>query len=503
MWGIFNYAAFFNWILSNSLKASILVVLILLIKFAFRARIGARVQYLLWFVVVIGLLMPWAPKSSFSLYNLIQLDQYIMPQIVEQTPSLKLPGEIPIVSEVSSQNTSDSKVTSTATPSMNGLVTAVNSTSDVIKPLRRGTGTWSVNNILFSLWLIIACLLAGLTVFRNKVFSQKLDARLITDKELMFSLEEMKARLKVRSHIPLVQTSKVTTPSLYGIFRPMLLMPEKVHEKLTLDQVTYVFAHELCHFKRKDVLVNCLINALVILHWFNPIIWYMAYKMREDQEVACDAYALSYIGNDKSNDYGYTLISLLESCTKARHVTGLTSLSGSRSQLKRRVTMLKMLGKSSVKWTLLGLVIVIAISFTALTNAALVPNTPINTNTLQPKQVIENYFKFCNEKNRQGSLTTLTKWHDQSNVGSGSDNVIFIKLVSIGNNDLTTVNAYLGFGRGSISGVKPNNVVAYKVIYVSLYKWGSPSPSGIQTESITLIKESDDAPWLIDDMGQG
>lgn len=391
MWGMFNYAAFFNWILSNSLKASILVVLILLIKFLFRARIGARVQYLLWFVVIIGLLMPWAPKSSFSLYNLIQLDQYKISPIVEQTPTLKLPGEIPTASEVSSQNTSDSKVTSTATPSMNGLVTAVNSTPDVIKPLGRGTGTWSVNNILFSLWLIIACLLAGLTVFRNSAFSQKLDARLITDKELMFSLEEMKARLKVRSHIPLVQTSKVTTPSLYGIFRPMLLMPEKVHEKLTLDQVTYVFAHELCHFKRKDVLVNCLINALVILHWFNPIIWYMAYKMREDQEVACDAYALSYIGNDKSNDYGYTLISLLESCTKARHVTGLTSLSGSKSQLKRRVTMLKMLGKSSVKWTLLGLVIVIAISFTALTNAkALAPNTPIqnSANTMEKPKVI-------------------------------------------------------------------------------------------------------------------
>jgi len=389
MWGIFDYAAFFNWILSNSLKASILVVLILLIKFLFKARIGARVQYLLWFVVIIGLLMPWAPKSSFSLYNLFQSDQYIMPPIVEQTPSLNLPGEISAVSEVSSQNKPDSEVTSTATPPMNGLATAVNSMPDVIKTLGQGTSAWSLNNILFSLWLIVACLLAGLTVFHNKTFSQKLDARLITDEGLISSLEEMKARLKVKSHIPLVQTSKVTTPSLYGIFRPMLLMPEKVHEKLTLDQVTYVFAHELCHFKRKDVLVNCLINALVILHWFNPIIWYMAYKMREDQEVSCDAYALSYIGNDKSNDYGYTLISLLESCTKARHVTGLTSLSGSRSQLKRRMTMLKMLGKASVKWTLLGLVIVIAISFTTLTNAkALVPtNATLATVVSTSKQV--------------------------------------------------------------------------------------------------------------------
>lgn len=153
-------------------------------------------------------------------------------------------------------------------------------------------------------------------------------------------------------------------------------MPEKVHEKLSLNQVTYVFAHELCHFKRKDVLVNCFINGLVMFHWFNPVIWYMAYKMREDQEIACDANALRYIGNEQSNDYGYTLISLLESSTKARHVIGLTNLSGLKSQLKRRVTTLKMLGKSSVTWTILGLVIVIAVSLTALTNAKA---TEINT----------------------------------------------------------------------------------------------------------------------------
>ena len=65
-----------------------------------------------------------------------------------------------------------------------------------------------------------------------------------------------------------------------------------------------------------------------------------------------------------------------------------------------------------------------------------IESVPINTNnSLQPKQVIENYFKFYNEKNRQGLSTTLTKWHDQPNVGFGLDNLIFIKLVSIGNND--------------------------------------------------------------------
>jgi len=58
----------------------------------------------------------------------------------------------------------------------------------------------------------------------------------------------------------------------------------------------------------------------------------------------------------------------------------------------------------------------------------------INTNdSLQPKQVIENYFKFSNDKNREGMLTTLTEWQHQPNVVFGLEDLKFIKLVSIGN----------------------------------------------------------------------
>ena len=125
-------------------------------------------------------------------------------------------------------------------------------------------------------------------------------------------------------------------------------------------------------------------------------------------------------------------------------------------------------------------------------------------NSLQPKQVIENYFKYYNQKNRQGMLSTLTSWHEQSNIIFGFNNLMFIKLLNIGNNYMTTVNGYLACGHGKVNGVKPNNVVAYKVTYVSAYSKATPPwSSGIQTEYFTLIKESDNAPWLIDDMGQG
>ena len=147
---------------------------------------------------------------------------------------------------------------------------------------------------------------------------------------------------------------------------------------------------------------------------------------------------------------------------------------------------------------ILGIICLFVFSLMSFGNKS----APINTNnSVQPKQVIENYFRFYNEKNRQGLLSTLTSWHEQSNVDFGFKNLIFTKLLRIGNEDMTTVNGYLGCGRGSINGVKPNNVVAYKVTYISLYSKG-PWSSGIQTESFTLIRASDNTPWLIDDMGK-
>lgn len=148
---------------------------------------------------------------------------------------------------------------------------------------------------------------------------------------------------------------------------------------------------------------------------------------------------------------------------------------------------------------ILGLISLFAFTLMRCSNE----NVSLNTNnSSQPKQVIENYFKSYNEKDRQVLLSTLTSWHDQANVDFGFDNLLFIKLLNIGNNDMTTVNAYLGFGRGLVNGIDPNNVVAYKVTYASLYSRG-PWLSGIQTEDFTLIRESAKAPWLIDDIGQG
>ncbi|WP_274517656.1 M56 family metallopeptidase [Paenibacillus alvei] len=74
----------FGWVIRGSFMASILVVLVLILQFLLKNKLEARWKYLLWIPVAIRLLLPWAPESSLSLYNIVSLEA-IVPGIHQQT----------------------------------------------------------------------------------------------------------------------------------------------------------------------------------------------------------------------------------------------------------------------------------------------------------------------------------------------------------------------------------------------------------------------------------
>ncbi|QZY54800.1 M56 family metallopeptidase [Crassaminicella profunda] len=66
----------FKWLISTSIKGSILIGCILLLKYIWRNKLGARWHYYIWFLVVIRLLIPFAPQSSMSFFNLFAFHEH-------------------------------------------------------------------------------------------------------------------------------------------------------------------------------------------------------------------------------------------------------------------------------------------------------------------------------------------------------------------------------------------------------------------------------------------
>lgn len=128
----------------------------------------------------------------------------------------------------------------------------------------------------------------------------------------------------------------------------------------------------------------------------------------------------------------------------------------------------------------------------------------INSDNNSPQVVVENYFKYYNEKNKDGVISTLTGWHDAPNVVWDFDNLESIRILNIEeekNEDI--LNGYLMDGRGSVNGASKENVKIYKVNYEVKYKTDGvgPQASGTYEWWYFLIREDENSPWLIDDMG--
>ncbi len=75
---------------------------------------------------------------------------------------------------------------------------------------------------------------------------------------------------------------------MFGIFRPVLLLPEGITERLTAAQLEAILAHELCHVRRRDNLTAAIHMVVETVFWFHPLVWWIRARLIDERERACD-----------------------------------------------------------------------------------------------------------------------------------------------------------------------------------------------------------------------
>jgi len=153
------------------------------------------------------------------------------------------------------------------------------------------------------------------------------------------------------------------SPTPVFIFRKMLAAGSAKNE------LEHILLHELAHYKRKDLFYNFLATLAALIHWFNPLVWFAAKKMRCDREIACDAYVMEILGKGERVSYGTTIIHLAKSFNNSRKQLSLASFYETSSQLERRITMIKMFKKGSYKISAVAIICCMVIGVVMLTNA--------------------------------------------------------------------------------------------------------------------------------------
>ncbi|HWB97931.1 MAG TPA: M56 and DUF3738 domain-containing protein [Bryobacteraceae bacterium] len=88
--------------------------------------------------------------------------------------------------------------------------------------------------------------------------------------------------------VPVMSSPALLEPGIFGIVRPVLLLPEGIANRLTATQFEAILAHELCHIRRHDNLAAAMHMAVEALFWFHPLVWWIGARMIEERERACD-----------------------------------------------------------------------------------------------------------------------------------------------------------------------------------------------------------------------
>jgi beta-lactamase regulating signal transducer with metallopeptidase domain len=105
------------------------------------------------------------------------------------------------------------------------------------------------------------------------------------------------AGVQVPSRVQLRASFGMLEPAVFGIFRPILLLPAGIQDYLTSRQLRAVVAHELCHVRHRDNLIASIHMLVEAVFWFHPLVWWIGGRLVDARERACDEDVLRELGD--------------------------------------------------------------------------------------------------------------------------------------------------------------------------------------------------------------
>lgn len=200
----------------------------------------------------------------------------------------------------------------------------------VYQPLEWGAGPLSESNQIFhpidqflvflsenialitSFWMV-GLLFFGLRLMGGLLYVQhlKVSARLPGADHWQHMLDEMADRLQIPYRVFLLESGKIIMPMTVGFIKPVILFPVGMLNRLPIEQVEAIIAHELAHIYRYDYLFNIIQSVIETILYFNPAVWWMSAVIRKERENVCDDLAIELCGGN-SITYAKALVSLQE-----------------------------------------------------------------------------------------------------------------------------------------------------------------------------------------------
>jgi TonB family protein len=149
-------------------------------------------------------------------------------------------------------------------------------------------------------------------------------------------LRILSLRMGVGGRVQARESPDVDTPMLFGWLRPVILLPVGMVLRLPREQVIPILLHELAHVRRLDYLFNLAELSVLTLLYYHPVVHWLARRLAQDRELACDAMVLKAGAN--RIDYAAALANLAHEQHALHRPTPRFALAAAAGLLLERIS---------------------------------------------------------------------------------------------------------------------------------------------------------------------
>ena len=307
------------------ITSSVLILCIMLIRVIFKGKISSRLQYALWLLVAIRLIIPASAQiymaiGSIEGFRIMDLAEIFESRVGDVTEQLDQPvASGPFAMSLNSSPAEQAVAFLLRAPySEDGPTSVFIAGKFVVTWLDVLRGIWIGGMLIVALWMIIT----------NVLFSRRLHKGC---KEFVSPEAPGTGKMKIYT------IEGLASPCLYGLpFREAVYLTPDIAENQ--DKLHHVLTHEMCHKKHGDSFWSILRSILLIIYWMNPFVWMAAVLSKRDCELACDEEALLILGEEERISYGETLLSIITRKGRLSDIAcTATTMTGSGKSVKERI----------------------------------------------------------------------------------------------------------------------------------------------------------------------
>ena len=331
-------------LLVMTLSGSVLTLLLVCLRYTVLRKMPSTVYYYAWLLVLLRFALPLPgliPTSSEkaeipAAYSEVNDQETIHKIVTEDVQAFPVTGQDHVT-----ENVSDGSTEPAETQIIHNAVDKEELNVTEAAPETALSIDWKSPMLWLSVWAAGAAISMAVTVLSYFRFSYVLKKNLKEPDSFTKAVYDAVPGVKPDLYF----TDSNRPPMMLGILKPKIILPKREYDE---ELLTNILRHELMHYRRFDMLYKWASAAILSLHWFNPITWFIRRELNRACEMSCDEMLLRSMSKEEKQSYGNTLL-LMAASTALPSAVVATTFATEKRNLKERLNQIMNYKKSRTR----------------------------------------------------------------------------------------------------------------------------------------------------------